>query len=161
GRRLRRLAAVIAVAGLAAAGTAVTLAGAGRLDPHGMIVIPALRDAAPDQPVRYTPRCSRTPIPVCVHPAYAAFLPGVPAAVGSELTELAGLPGAPARISQVPEVYRQGPGNDVVAQAERRGPSTFVPPVGGPGQPGAGSPEFAGQLVQTLGLTLLSDVILG
>jgi hypothetical protein len=161
GRRLRRLAAVITVAGLGAAGTAVTLAGTGRLGPHGMVVIPALHDAASDQPVPYTPQCSRTPIPVCVHPAYTAFLPAVTAAVGSELTELAGLPGAPARINQVPEVYRQGPGNDVVAQAERRGPSTFVLPVGGPGQPGADSPEFAGQLVQTLGLTLMSDVILG
>ena len=101
GPRLRWLAAVLTAAGLAAAGTAVALAGTGRLDPHGMIVIPALHDAASDQPVRYTPACGRTAIPVCVHPAYAVFLPAVTAAVGSELTEFAGLPGAPARISQV------------------------------------------------------------
>jgi hypothetical protein len=66
--RMRWLAAVITLAGLAAAGTAVALAGTGRLDPHGMIVIPALHDAASDQPLRYTPACSRTPIPVCVNP---------------------------------------------------------------------------------------------
>ena len=48
--RMRWLAAVITAAGLAAAGTAVALAGTGRLDPHGMIVIPALHDAASDQP---------------------------------------------------------------------------------------------------------------
>src|SRR5689334_10538026 len=38
--RMRWLAAVITAAGLAAAGTAVALAGTGRLDPHGMIAIP-------------------------------------------------------------------------------------------------------------------------
>ena len=83
--RMRWLAAVITAAGLAAAGTAVALAGTGRLDPHGMIVIPALHDAASDQPLRYTPACSRTPIPVCVNPAYAGFLPAVTATVGPEL----------------------------------------------------------------------------
>ncbi|HET9975263.1 MAG TPA: hypothetical protein VFQ68_44020 [Streptosporangiaceae bacterium] len=160
GRRSRRLAAVITVAGLGAAATSVTLAGTGRLDAHGMIVIPALHDAASDQPVRST-LCSRTAIPVCVHPAYAAFLPAVTAAVGPELIELAGLPGAPARISQVPEVYRQGPGNSVDIGAERTGPATFVLPVWGPGQPGVGRPEFMGQLAQTLGLKLMSEVILG
>src|SRR5262249_57962787 len=95
--RMRWLAAVITAAGLAAAGTAVALAGTGRLDPHGMIVIPALHDAASDQPVRYAPVCSRTAIVVCVHPAYAAVLPAVTAAVGPELTELAGLPRRPGR----------------------------------------------------------------
>ena len=88
---------MLTAAGLAAAGTAVALAGTGRLDPHGMIVIPALHDAASDQPVRYTPVCSHTAIPVCVHPAYAIFLPTVTAAVGPELSELAGPPAARRR----------------------------------------------------------------
>ena len=74
-----------------------------------MIVIPALHDAASDQPVRYTPACSHTAIPVCVNPAYAIFLPNVTAAVGPELSELAGLPGAPGRIRQVAEIYQQEP----------------------------------------------------
>ena len=111
--RMRWLAAAVTAVGLAAAGTAVALAGTGRLDPHGMIVIPALHAAASDQPLRYTPVCGDAPIPVCVNPAYAAFLPAVTAAVGPELTEFAGLPGAPARLSQVPVVYRQGPGNSI------------------------------------------------
>jgi hypothetical protein len=160
GPRLRWLAALVTAAGLGAAGTAVTLTGTGRLDPHGMIVIPALHDAASGQPVRYTPRCSGTAIAVCVHPAYAAFLPAVTAAVGPELTEVAGLPGAPARLSQVAEVYRQEPGNGISTRAESSGPSAFALPDQLPGQPGATSAEFTADLAQTLGLQLVSDVIL-
>jgi hypothetical protein len=160
GTRLRWLAAVVTAAGLGAAGTAVTLAGTGRLDPHGMIVIPALHDAASGQPVRYTPRCSGTAIAVCVHPAYAGVLPAVTAAVGPELTEVAGLPGAPARLSQVPVAYQEGPGNSTSIIAALRSPSEFVVPDLIPGQPGATSAEFAAQLAQTLGLRLMSDVIL-
>ncbi len=160
GSRLRRLAAAVTAVGLGAAGTAVTLAGTGRLDPHGMIVIPALHDAASGQPVRYTPRCSRTAIEVCLHPAYSALLPAVTAAVGPELTELAGLPGAPARISQVATTYRQGPGNSTITIAESGSPSAFVLPDLIPGQPGVTSADFASQLVQGLGLQLTSDVIL-
>ena len=160
GPRLRWLAAVVTAAGLGAAGTAVTLAGTGRLDPHGMIVIPALHDAASGQPVSYTPRCSGTAIPVCVHPAYSVVLPAVTAAVGSELTELAGLPGAPARISQVPVAYQQSPGNTIRIIAALPSPSAFVVPDPVPGQPGATSAEFAGQLAQSLGLQLIIDVVL-
>lgn len=161
GRRLRWLAAGITAVGLGAAGTSVALAGTGRLDPHGMIVIPALHDAASDQPVSYAPRCSRTAIPVCVHPAYSAFLPAVTAVVGAELTELAGLPGAPARISQVPVVYRLGPDHSFTVSASGPGASSFALPDMVPGQLGTTSAEFAGQLTQTLGLQLMSDVILG
>jgi hypothetical protein len=161
GPRLRWLAAVITAAGLAAAGTAVGLAGTGHLDPHGMIVIPALHDAASDQPVRYVPDCSRTPVPVCVHPAYAAFLPAVTAAVGPELTEVAGLPGAPARISQVPEAYQQGRANGIAILAGTPDPPGFIVPDMGPGQPDVTSAQFAGDLEDTLGLRLIRDVVLG
>ncbi len=113
GRWLRRPAAVIAAAGLLAAGTAVALAGTGKLDAHGMIAIPALHDAASDRPVRYTPVCSQTRIPVCLNPAYAGYLPATVAALAPVLAEVAGLPGAPARISQAAATYRQGPGNSV------------------------------------------------
>src|SRR5262249_3925862 len=58
GRSLRAAAAAVTAAGLLAAGTAVALAGTGRLDAHGMIAIPALHDAANDRPLRYTPVCS-------------------------------------------------------------------------------------------------------
>jgi hypothetical protein len=159
--RMRWLAALITAAGLAAAGTAVALAGTGRLDPHGMIVIPALHDSASDQPLRYTPACSRTPIPVCVNPAYAGFLPAVTAAVGPELTEFAGLPRTPARLRQVPPVYRQVSGNGVTVSGIGSGAEAFVLPDQVPGWLGTTGAEFAAQLDEGLGLELASDVILG
>jgi len=113
GTWLRRPAAAITAAGLLAAGTAVALAGTGRLDAHGMIVIPALHDAASDRPVSYTPVCSHTRVPVCLNPAYAGYLPATVAALTPVLTEVAGLPGAPARVSQAAATYRQGAGNSV------------------------------------------------
>jgi hypothetical protein len=159
--RMRWLAAVVTAAGLAAAGTAVALAGTGRLDPHGMIAIPALHDAAAGQPVRYTPACSRSPIPICVHPAYAGFLPAVTTAVGPELTEFAGLPGAPARISQVAPVYQQELGNGINVSAHISGASEFIVPDPLPGQPGGTSAQFAANLAEGLELQLASHVILG
>jgi hypothetical protein len=159
--RMRWLAAVITAVGLAAAATAVALAGTGRLDPHGMIVIPALHDAASNQPVRYTPACSRTPIPVCVHPAYAGVLPAVAAVVAPELTEFAGLPGAPTRISQVTPVYRQEPGNGISVSGGGTSAAAFVLLDQVPGWLGTTVTEFAAQLDEGLGLQLASDVILG
>jgi hypothetical protein len=112
-RSLRRSAAAVTTVGLLAAGTAVALAGTGRLDAHGMIAIPALHDAASDRPLRYTPVCGHTTIPVCLNPAYASYLPATEAALAPVLGQIAGLPGAPARISQAAATYRQGPGNSV------------------------------------------------
>jgi hypothetical protein len=113
GRWLRRPAAVVTAAGLLAAGTAVALTGTGKLNAHGMIAIPALHDAASDRPIHYTPVCSHTRIAVCLNPAYAGYLPATAAALAPVLTEVAGLPGAPVRISQAAATYRQGPGNSV------------------------------------------------
>ncbi len=110
---LRRPAAAVAVAGLLAAGTATGLAGTGSMDRHGMIAIPALHDAASDRPLRFTPVCSRTAIPVCLNPAYASYLPATVATLQPVLSQLAGLPGAPARISQAAAVYHQEAGNEV------------------------------------------------
>ena len=78
-----------------------------------MIAIPALHDAAADRPLRYTPVCSHTAIPVCLNPAYASYLPATEAALAPMLGQMAGLPGAPARISQAAATYQQGPGNSV------------------------------------------------
>ena len=78
-----------------------------------MIAIPALHDAASDRPVHFTPVCSHTAIPVCLNPAYASYLPVTVTALAPLLSEVAGLPGAPARISQAAAVYRQGTGNSV------------------------------------------------
>jgi len=127
-RWLRRPAAVIATAGLLAAGTAVALAGTGKLDAHGMIAIPALHDAASDRPLRYPPVCSHTAIPVCLNPAYTSYLPATTAALTPVLIEIAGLPGAPARISQAAPIYRQGIGNSVSVSMAGP-PLSGTPPV--------------------------------
>ena len=100
GRWLRRSAAAVAAAGLVAAGTAIGLAGTARLEPYG-VVIPALHDAASARPIPYTPVCGHAAIPVCLHPAYRAYLPAVTAALGPLLSEVTGLPGAPVRVVQV------------------------------------------------------------
>ena len=100
GRSLRAAAAGLTAAGLLAAGTAVELAGTGTMDQHGMVDIPALHDAATDQPIRFTPVCSHTAIQVCLNPAYASLLPVTATALEPVLNQIAGLPGAPVRILQ-------------------------------------------------------------
>ena len=126
GRWLRRSAAAVTAAGLVAAGTAVGLAGTGRLDAHGMIAIPVLHDAADDRPIPYNPVCSQTAIPVCLHPAYTVYLSAVAAALEPVLSDVVGLPGAPVRISQATVTYRREAGNDVwMAASTMRG----TPPV--------------------------------
>jgi hypothetical protein len=115
---LRRSAAAITVVGVLVAGTAIGLAGTGRLDPHGMIAIPALHNAAYDKPVPYTPVCSATAIPVCVHPVFAAALPTIVDALEPVLTQLAGLPGVPVRINQARLVYREEGTNGIFMRTE-------------------------------------------
>jgi hypothetical protein len=164
GRWLRRSAAAITAAGLLAAGTATALAGTGRLDAHGMIAIPALHDAANDSPIRYTPVCSHTAIPVCLNPAYTSYLPTVTAALESVLSQVAGLPGAPVRISQSATTYRQGSGNDV--STSMAGPSmSGRPPVfhlllpeqqGGPPMT---TSELAAEVRSNTGQDIVADVI--
>jgi len=105
GPLLRRAAAVVTLAGVAVAGTAVGLAATARLEPHGM-VIPALHDTANDRPISYTPVCGRaTGVPVCLNRAYRSLMPDVTAALRPMLGEVAGLPGAPARATQVGGAY--------------------------------------------------------
>jgi len=128
GRSLRAGAAAVTAAGLLTAGTAVELAGTGKPDAHGMIAIPALHDAANDRPIHFTPVCSHTAIPVCVNPAYASYLPSTAAALEPVLNEIAGLPGAPARISQAGAIYLQRVGNG--AGVRLPGPTiSGTPPV--------------------------------
>jgi hypothetical protein len=113
GRRLRAAGVSVTAAGLLAVGTAVGLAGTAKLDDHGMIAIPALHDAANNRPIRFAPACSHAAIRVCLNPAYAIYLPAITAALEPTFNEIAGLPGAPARISQAAAVYHQGSGNAV------------------------------------------------
>ena len=65
------------------------------------MVIPALHDAASDQPIPYTPVCRRSTVVVCLHPAFRAFLGDEAAALDPVLGEVAGLPGAPVRAEQI------------------------------------------------------------
>jgi hypothetical protein len=88
-------------------------------------------------------------------------LPAVTATVGPELTEFAGLPGAPARIRQVAVVYRQEPVNGITVIGGGTSAAAFVLPDEVPGRLGTTGAEFAAQLDQGLGLQLASDVILG
>ena len=101
GRRLRRAAAVLSVAGLAATGTAIGLVGTAHEGTAGE-VIPALHDAANDRLIAFTPVCGQAGrVPVCVHPAYRPYLDDVTAAFRPVLREVTGLPGAPARITEM------------------------------------------------------------
>jgi hypothetical protein len=105
---LRHAAALITLASVALAGTAVELASTARLTPQGP-VIPALHDAANDVPITYSPACGRAAgVAVCLNPAYERWLPDVTAALAPVLAEVTGLPGAPARATQVPAAYAGG-----------------------------------------------------
>ena len=98
GRRLRRTGALMALAGLAATGTGVALASTARLEAEGVIV-PALHAAASDRLIAYTPACDDSSVvPVCLHPAFRAQLPGLAAYLDPALRQVAGLPGAPVRV---------------------------------------------------------------
>jgi hypothetical protein len=151
GRWLRCVAAALAAAGLAAAGTGVGLAGTARPEANG-IVIPALHDTANDKPIAYTPVCSHGAVPVCLHPAYRSLLPAVTAALGPLLSQVAGLPGAPVRVSQAAITHlRQGPHNGIETLGSVIGgnPPVLSLPFYGMDLPGQGhttTADFIGQL---------------
>jgi hypothetical protein len=147
---LRWLAVAVTAAGVAAAGTAVGLASTARLSADG-IVIPALHDAASDRPFSYTPRCGQAAgFPVCLSPSYGRWLPEVTAALGPVFSEVAGLPGAPVRATQVGAVYNGGEAGGTGGQAMTIGgrPAVLSLPLGALGLPGAPgtSAVFADQL---------------
>jgi hypothetical protein len=141
GRMLRAAAAALTIAGLAAAGTAVGLAGTAKLGTHG-IVIPALHDAASDRPVSYTPVCASAGVQVCVQPAYRPYLPEITAALAPLLKELAGLPGAPTKVTQVAATrVQQAPGNGIGfgPPAISGRPAVLYLPLSGISLPGEGA----------------------
>jgi hypothetical protein len=101
GRWLRGTAAVITLAGLASVGAAVGLATTAHLTPRGT-VIPALHDSANDRAIAFTAVCGNAgQTPVCLNPAYRRYLSDVTAAFAPALAEVAGVAGAPLRITQV------------------------------------------------------------
>jgi hypothetical protein len=99
---------MIVIAGLAATGTALGLAGTARSEPQG-VVISALHDAASDKPIPYTPVSSGGAIPILLHPAFRAYLPSITAALEPVVREVAGLPGAPVSVDQVAFSGQAGP----------------------------------------------------
>jgi hypothetical protein len=102
GRTLRGAAAVITMAGVAAAAFGFGLTGSAHLDAYG-VVVPGLHDAASDRPVPYTPVCAQAAgFPVCVHPAFRKYLQDVTAALTPVFGEVANLAGAPVGVQQVP-----------------------------------------------------------
>jgi hypothetical protein len=148
GPRLRRTAAVAVVAGLAAAGTAAGLASTARLGPHGL-VIPALHDAANDRPTAYVPDCAGSGFRVCLNPDYGSELAHVTAALAPVVREVAGLPGAPVRATQVAAKYSAGEGQGGQAMTISGHPPVLGMPLGALGIPGAfgwTDGETAGQL---------------
>ncbi|MGH3069708.1 MAG: hypothetical protein ACRDMI_14120, partial [Streptosporangiaceae bacterium] len=101
GPRLRRAAAVLSVIGLAATGTAIGLVGTAHEGTAGE-TIPALHDAANDRLIAFTPVCGQADgVPVCVHPAYQSYLDDVTAGFRPLLREVTGLPGVPARVTEI------------------------------------------------------------
>jgi hypothetical protein len=96
-RWLTVMAAVGVACGVAASATAFALAGTARYSLAAGWEIPALHDAADDQPVPYTLDCTGSAFTVCIHPAFAPYLGALSAALRPAAAEVAGLPGAPAR----------------------------------------------------------------
>jgi ABC-type transport system involved in multi-copper enzyme maturation permease subunit len=98
GRRwLTVVAAASITCGVAASVTAFSLAGTARFSVATGWEIPALHDAADDQPVPYTLDCTGSAFTVCIHPAFEPYLGAMDAALQPAAAEIAGLPGAPAR----------------------------------------------------------------
>jgi hypothetical protein len=151
GRWQRAAAAALTTAGLAAAATAVSLAGTARLEAHG-IVIPALHNAASDRPVPYVPVCSHSAIPVCVHPAYRPFQSAVTSALWPVLSQVVGLPGAPVRVTQVGVTsVQQGHGSNIAFGTPIISgmPAVLYVPLAGlslPGESNTSAAEFVRQL---------------
>jgi hypothetical protein len=98
--RLRVTAAVVTAAGLAVAGTAVALVGTAHITAGG-VAIPAIHNAADDRSYSAPPACTGSTVPVCVNPTYKTYLPVLAGALTPVLDEVAGLPGAPVRTTQV------------------------------------------------------------
>jgi hypothetical protein len=99
GRRwLTAAVAAVVACGVTASATAFSLAGTARYSlVAGGWEIPALHDAADDQPVPYTLDCTGSTFQVCIHPAFEPYQSAMNAALQPAAAEIAGLPGAPAR----------------------------------------------------------------
>ncbi len=147
GPRLRITAVAVTVAGLAAAGTAISLVSSAHLGPHG-VIIPALHDAANDRPIAYTPVCGHAGgLPVCVNPSYRSDLANVTAALTPVVSEWAGLPGAPDSAAQSPATYNATDGEAGQIMTISGQPAVLHLPLGALGVSGP-SGWTNGQLIE-------------
>lgn len=112
----RRLAAVVALVGIAAAGTGLGLVSTSKPGPHGE-VISALHSAGSDDPIPYTPVCSSAALPICMHPAFEYEAAQVQSSLEPVLAAVAELPGAPVRAEQVPMDFPALPPFDLQEQS--------------------------------------------
>ncbi len=130
GRRLTVVAAAGAACGVAAAATAFSLAGTARYSFTTGWEIPALHDAADDQPIPYTLDCTGSAFKVCIHPAFEPYLGAMSAALQPAAAEIAGLPGAPVRAEMttgvaLPAVAGTTPVYDYSTEQEGVGGESF------------------------------------
>jgi hypothetical protein len=134
------------------------------MNAQGVIDIPALHNAAEDRPIRFTPVCSHTAIPVCLNPAYSGYLSVTADALAPLLDQLAGLPSAPTRLLQEAVTFRQDSGNEVEIRPAgpgiggAAGSASFVLPVQFPG-PSRTPAQLAGQLVGAYAPDLVARVV--
>jgi hypothetical protein len=161
--RLRRAAVMVTLVGVAAAGTASVLVRTAQLTPHG-VVIPALHDAANDRPISYVPVCGHAAgVPVCLNPAYRRYLTVVSADLRPVLAEMAGLPGAPVRVTQVPGRYTSGLFEDQngVAVTISGSPPVLRVPLDVFNDLPSATPGSAGQFDQELPLLSVHALVAG
>jgi hypothetical protein len=113
-RVVRRCGVALAAAGLTLVTAAVGLVSTSHRDGQGVIV-PALHDAATDRAIPFTPVCTHSPLPVCMHPAYAHAneLTAFDTTVNKIAAPLVGTPGLPIRAEQLPGGDNGNPGSGV------------------------------------------------
>jgi hypothetical protein len=109
-RQVRRAGAALAAGGLVLITAAFALTSTSRHDHQGVIV-PALHDAATDRAIPYTPVCTHSALPVCLHPAYAAANERTvfDTTLNRIAAPLIGAPGMPVRAEQLPDAEQGAP----------------------------------------------------
>ena len=121
GARVRTVATAVFAVGVGLAVVGFGLAGTAKGSVTSGAEIPLLHGSAADRPIPYTPVCGGSAsFPVCLHPAYQSYLGQAVKSFDLVMPELAGLPGAPVRATEVADrtlpaiVFDQG-GDGVVA----------------------------------------------
>src|SRR5215472_14101167 len=118
----RAVAVLLVASGVAASWTGLALAGTAKLTATGGWEIPALHSAASDQSASAAQDCTSSPgFQVCVHPAFSFYLHHVATALDPLAAEIAGLPGAPVRATEVASVS----GGNVVQSGIAGNPPVF------------------------------------